>query len=204
VPRCPGEPIARPLDAAWRVPRRVSKPIARPQDAAWRVPRRVSRPIARPPLATWRVPRRTSKPIAQMPCAAWRHRCQIPDVRAGRPALLSFPGFPLGRIPSSVVRDFYCQSAAPHKAFPRELQDSFFIHRTSAVYPLCTADFHRAVHSFIHSSRGLLARQDPAGDRRARKAQAPGFSVLTTSGRRGRSETSGAGWLHQLRQEGTR
>ena len=90
-----------------------------------------------------------------MPCAAWRHRCQIPDVRAGRPALPSFPRFPLGRIPSSVVRDFYCQSAAAHKAFPRELQDSLAIHRTSVVYPLCTAAFHRAVHSFIHRSWGL-------------------------------------------------
>jgi hypothetical protein len=90
-----------------------------------------------------------------MPCAAWRHRCQIPDFRAGRPALPSFPRFPLGRIPSSVVRDFYCQSAGSHKAFPREVQDSFFIHRTSTVYPLCTATFHRAVHRSVHRSCGL-------------------------------------------------
>jgi hypothetical protein len=85
-----------------------------------------------------------------MPCAAWHRGCQIPDVRTGCPALPSFPGFPLGRIPSSAVRDFYCQSAGPHKGFRREVQDSFFIHMTSAVYPLCTATFHRAVHTLIH------------------------------------------------------
>ena len=56
-------------------------------------------------------------------------------------------GFPRGRIPSSVVRDFYCQSAAAHKAFRREVQDSLAIHRTSVVYPVCMAAFHRAVHS---------------------------------------------------------
>jgi hypothetical protein len=77
-------------------------------------------------------------------------RCQIPDVRAGCPALPPFPGFPLGRIPSSAVRDFYCQSARLHKGFPREVQDSFFIHMTSPVYPPCTATFHRAVHSLVH------------------------------------------------------
>jgi hypothetical protein len=80
--------------------------------------------------------------------------CQFPDVRASRPALPSFPGFPSGRIPSSVVRDFYCLRAAAHKAFPREVQDSLAIHRTSVVYPLCTADFHRAIHIFVHSFCG--------------------------------------------------
>jgi hypothetical protein len=76
-----------------------------------------------------------------------RHRCQIPVVRPGLPALPTFPGFPLGRIPSSVVRNFYCQPRAPHKGFPRDIQDSFLIHRTSGVYPLCTADFHRTAHN---------------------------------------------------------
>ena len=88
---------------------------------------------------------------------------RFPDIRAGCPALPSFPRFPLGQIPSSVVRDFYCQSAARHKAFSREVQDSLVIHRTSVVYPPCTADFHRAVHNFVHSSWGLPA--SPAGCR---------------------------------------
>jgi hypothetical protein len=85
------------------------------------------------------------------------HRCQIPAVRASRPALPTFPGFPLGRIPSSVVRDFYCQSRALHKTFPRYLQDSLAVHRTSVVYPLCMADFHCPVHNFIHIACGLPA-----------------------------------------------
>jgi hypothetical protein len=80
---------------------------------------------------------------------------RFPAVRAGCPALPSFPWFPSGRIPSSVVRDFYCLSAAAHKAFPREVQDSLAIHRTSVVYPLCTAAFHRAMHRFVHSGWGL-------------------------------------------------
>ncbi len=128
-----------------------------------------------------------SKPIAQMPCAAWRHRCQIPDVRAGRPALPSFPRFPLGRIPSSVVRDFYCQSAAAHKTFPQELQDSLAIHRTSVVYPLCTAAFHRLVHSFIHRSRGLPTPHA------CRTADRGWFSRPTDSARRARSEAGTPG-----------
>jgi hypothetical protein len=77
----------------------------------------------------------------------------VPSPRRPRqvnPALPAFPGFPLGRNPSSVVRDFYCLSWSAHKAFPRYLQDNFFIHRTSTVYPLCTAAFHRAIHSLIH------------------------------------------------------
>jgi hypothetical protein len=77
-----------------------------------------------------------------------------PDLCAGCPALPSFPGFPLGWIPSSAVRDFYCQSAGLHKGFRREVQDSFFIRATSAVYPLCTATFHRAVHRLVHSLCG--------------------------------------------------
>jgi hypothetical protein len=63
-------------------------------------------------------------------------------------------GFPPGWFPSSAVRDFYCQSARLHKGFPREVQDSFFIHTTSAVYPLCTATFHRAVHRLVHRTCG--------------------------------------------------
>jgi hypothetical protein len=134
-----------------------------------------------------------------MPCAAWRHRCQIPDVRAGRPALPSFPWFPSGRIPSSVVRDFYCLSAAAHKAFPREVQDSLAIHRTSVVYPLCMAAFHRAMHRFVHSSWGLRLGTTAGNCVRAEADFGPADSV-----RRGRSEGSGRGWTHQLRKEGSR
>lgn len=90
-----------------------------------------------------------------MSCSARRHRCQIPAIRASLPTLAAFPRFPLGRIPSSVVRDFYCQSTEQHKAFRQELQDSLAIHRTSAVYPLSTADFHCAVHSVVHRIWGL-------------------------------------------------
>jgi len=61
-----------------------------------------------------------------------------------------------------VVRDFYCLQALLHKAFPRPLQDSFVIHRTSVVYPLCTTGFHRTVHSFIHS----LGATRPTGMRK--------------------------------------
>jgi hypothetical protein len=49
-----------------------------------------------------------------------------------------------------VVTDFYCQLSRQHKAFPQELQDSLAIHRTSVVYPLSTADFHRTMHRSIH------------------------------------------------------
>jgi hypothetical protein len=111
-------------------------------------------PIARQPRAAWRLPRRPGKPIAQMPCATRYHRCQIPAIRSGRPVRAAFPRFPLGRIPSSVVRDFYCQSSLQHKAFPQELQDSLAIHRTSVVYPLSTADFHRAMHKSVHTFWG--------------------------------------------------
>jgi hypothetical protein len=111
-------------------------------------------PIARPPRPAWRLPRRPGKPIAQMPCAAWPHWCQIPADWPGRPVRAAFPRFPLGRIPSSVVRDFYCQSSLQHKAFPQELQDSLAIHRTSVVYPLSMADFHCAMHRSVHSFWG--------------------------------------------------
>ena len=120
-------------------------------------PRAASRhrpPIARQPRAAWRLPRRPGKPIAQMPSAARHHRCQVPAVRSGRPVRAAFPRFPLGRIPSSVVRDFYCQSSPQHKAFPQELQDSLAIHRTSVVYPLSTGDFHRTMHRSVHSFWG--------------------------------------------------
>ena len=161
----------------WRglaLPRMPRLPIARPPRAAWRSPHRPGKPIARPPQAAWRLPRRPDKPIAQMPCSAWRHRCQIPAVRASLPALAAFPRFPLGRIPSSVVRDFYCQSTEQHKAFRQELQDSLAIHRTSAVYPLSTADFHCAVHSVVHRIWGLpqVLQAVPCQDRH-RAAYAP-------------------------------
>jgi hypothetical protein len=98
-------------------------------------------------VAARRLPRGPSLPIARLLCAAWRHRCQIPAVGAGLPALPAFPGSPPGRIPSSVVRDFYCESSAQHKAFPREVQDSLVIHKTSVVYPLCTTNLHWIVHN---------------------------------------------------------
>ncbi len=128
-----------------------------------------------------------------MPCAAWHRRCQIPDVRTGCPALPSFPGFPLGRIPSSAVRDFYCQSAGPHKGFRREVQDSFFIHMTSAVYPLCTATFHRAVHTLIHRI---------CGRRPNRRSMV--FSARTGSRRRDPSEGGWPSWSHRVQEEGNR
>jgi hypothetical protein len=98
-------------------------------------------------VAARRLPRGPSCPIARLPYATWRHRCQIPAVGASLPALPAFPGSPPGRIPSSVVRDFYCESSAQHKAFPREVQDSLVIHKTSVVYPLCTTNLHWIVHN---------------------------------------------------------
>jgi hypothetical protein len=61
------------------------------------------------------------------PVARPFRRSRGPDLRAGCPALPSVPWFPLGQIPSSVVRDFYCHSAAPHKAFPARTS-RFFSH----------------------------------------------------------------------------
>ena len=112
-------------------------------------PRRLPRcPGCRlPGQAARRLPRGPSRPIARLLYAAWRHRCQIPAVRASRPALPAFPRSPPGRIPSSVVRDFYCGSSARHKAFPGEVQDSLAIHKTSVVYPLSTTNLHGAIHN---------------------------------------------------------
>jgi hypothetical protein len=113
-----------------------------------------------------RLPEPPSPPIARWPLATRHHRCQNPAVRASRPALSAFPGLPRGRIPSSVVRDFYCLGGASHKAFSQTLQDSFAVHRTSVVYPLCMTGFHRAIHSCIHrlgeTSPGSRAVRDPA------------------------------------------
>jgi hypothetical protein len=71
-----------------------------------------------------------------------------PSVPVARPS--GVPRLPRRRIPSSVVRDFYCLPRTQHKAFPRHLQDSFVIHRTSAVYPPCITGFHHSIHSYIH------------------------------------------------------
>jgi hypothetical protein len=78
-----------------------------------------------------------------------------PSVPVAQPS--SVPWVAPGADPSSVVRDFYCHPRTQHKAFPRQLQDSFVIHRTSAVYPPCITGFHHSVHRFIHSL-GVAAR----------------------------------------------
>ena len=104
---------------------------------------------------------RPGHPIARRPLAARRHRCQNPAVRASRPALPAFPEFPRGRFPSAVVRDFYCLGGTEHKAFSRGLQDNFFVHRTSVVYPLCITGFHRAIHRSVHSLGATFAQMRP-------------------------------------------
>jgi hypothetical protein len=114
----------------WRglaLPRVPGLPIARPPRAAWRSPHRRGGPIAQPPPTAWRLPRLPDKPIAQMSCSARRHRCQIPAIRASLPTLAAIPRFPLGRIPSSVVRDFYCQSSELHKGLSARTS-RFFSH----------------------------------------------------------------------------
>ena len=67
------------------------------------------------------------------------------------------PRFPWDLNPSSVVRNFYCQPPPLHKAFPPSLQDSFVVHRTSAVYPLCTVPFHWPMHRSVHNLCGQPA-----------------------------------------------
>jgi hypothetical protein len=90
-------------------------------------PHHTGKPIAQMPYVAWRLPRRPGKPIARMPCATRHHRCQVPAIRPGRPARAAFPRFPLGRIPSSVVRDFYCQSSQQHKGLSARTS-RFFSH----------------------------------------------------------------------------
>jgi hypothetical protein len=85
-------------------------------------------------------------------CCSATTGCQNPAVGAGLPALPAFPEFPPGRSPSSVVRDFYCETSALHKSFPRYIQDSLVIHKTSGVYPPCTVDFHRRMHKLSTTS----------------------------------------------------
>ena len=121
-----------------------------------------------PPCMRWRglaSPRRLAYRLLGSRWLRGPHRCQNPAVRASRPALPAVPGFPWGRIPSSVVRDFYCQPAVQHKAFPPHPQDSLAIHRTSVVYPLCTTGFHRPIHSCVHSL-GENCRRSPAASAR--------------------------------------
>ncbi len=68
------------------------------------------------------------------------------------------PRFPWDLNPSSVVKNFYCQPPPLHKAFPPSLQDSFVVHRTSAVYPLCTVPFHWPMHRSVHNLCGQPGR----------------------------------------------
>ena len=104
------------------------------------------------------------EPAAPLVCRLLRYRllrgtsaCRIPpSVPVARPFLRSL-GFPRVE-PALVVKNFYCQPSTPHKAFPRELQDSLAVHRTSVVYPLCTVAFHWPVHRLIHRSWGFLSR----------------------------------------------
>ena len=106
----------------------------------------------------WRglaLPRGPGHPIARGPNASQPPPVSDSAVSTGRPALPASPSVSLGLNPSSVVRNFYCQPHPLHKAFPPSLQDSFVVHRTSAVYPLCTVPFHWTVHRSIHSSCGL-------------------------------------------------
>jgi hypothetical protein len=149
-------------------------------------------PSSRPPirlliaqLPSSRLPLPRSHPVArgtadELGCAGppdcavllSHHRCQIPAVGASLPALPAFPEFPPGRSPSSVVRDFYCETGALHKAFPRYLQDSLVIHKTSGVYPPCTVDFHRRMHKLSTTSVDTAAMRVKA-QRIAAANQAP-------------------------------
>ncbi len=104
------------------------------------------------------------EPAAPLVCRLLRYRL-LRDTPAGRippsvPVARPFVrsrGFPRVE-PALVVKNFYCQPSAPHKAFPRELQDSLAVHRTSVVYPLCTVAFHWPVHRLIHRTWGFLSR----------------------------------------------
>jgi hypothetical protein len=110
-----------------------------------------------PPCMRWRglaLPRGPSLPIARGPNASQLPPVSDSAVSTGRPALPALPSVSLGLNPSSVVRNFYCQLHPPHKAFPPSLQDSFVVHRTSGVYPLCTVPFHWTMHRSVHSCCG--------------------------------------------------
>ena len=72
----------------------------------------------RPTPAPWSADCSAAAGYVAPPVSEPRRPCQSPG-------LPTFPGCPLGRIPSSVVRDFYCLRCVQHKAFPRVLQDSF-------------------------------------------------------------------------------
>jgi hypothetical protein len=88
-----------------------------------------------PPCMRWRglaLPRCPGQPIARQPLAPRpppvsrsRRLCRSPDLPA-------FPGWPRGRIPSSVVRDFYCLPRFQH----RPLRDNFKILLSSTGHPL--------------------------------------------------------------------
>ena len=127
---CGAGQVCRTSASGITAPRRYAKRRRGPSMYEMEGPRAAppaKSPIARQPRAAWRLPHRPGKPIAQMPCAARCHRCQIPAVRSGHPVRAAFPRFPLGRIPSSVVRDFYCQLSRQHKGLSA-ISSRFFSH----------------------------------------------------------------------------
>ena len=102
------------------------------------------------------------------------------------------PRFPWDLNPSSVVRNFYCLRPLLHKAFRPSLQDSFVVHRTSAVYPLCTVPFHWPIHRSVHN---LCGQTGP----RAPRVQCRAFSAANTgSPLRSAAEVARRGWEYQL------
>lgn len=119
---------------------------------------------------------RRGKPIARLrrvPRSAAGVGTQASPVNAGLLDPPGVSGFPLRRIPSSAVKDFYALHSTRHKAFPGLLQDSFVIHRTSRVYPPCTRYLHCFIHSSVHRSRGY----QPAAVDRGRRSRLPAYDA---------------------------
>jgi hypothetical protein len=107
--------------------------------------------------------------------------CRLPGCRAPRgchwphasAAISGDPDLPASRSFPQVQHVFSGESSstanpARHtRPLPAPLQDSLAVHRTSAVYPLCAAAFHRPIHMVIHSLGTTRRPSGPAARLRA-------------------------------------
>ena len=79
------------------------------------------------------------------------HRPHASAAISGHPDLPASRGFPQVQHVFSGESSSTANSARHTRPLPGPLQDSLVVHRTSAVYPLRAAAFHRPIHKFIHS-----------------------------------------------------
>jgi hypothetical protein len=86
------------------------------------------------------------------------HRPHASAAISGHPDLSASRGFPQVQHVFSGESSSTANSARHTRPLPGPLQDSLVVHRTSAVYPLCSAAFHRPIHKIIHSL-GTTSRQ---------------------------------------------